>query len=111
MEMETGISISDAAAVKVAEMIEDMDGDIKLRLYIEGGGCSGFKYGFAFAEEADEADVVIENGEVTMLVDPMSAQYLMGAEVDWVEEQWGAKFTINNPNKTTQCGCGESFTV
>lgn len=107
--METGITLTDSAAEQVRKLIADMDGDPMLRLYIQGGGCSGFQYGFSFAEEVDDGDVVIENDDVKMLVDPLSVSYLMGAEVDWVEEIWGAKFTINNPNTTTTCGCGESF--
>jgi iron-sulfur cluster insertion protein len=114
---ETGASIpglvfTDAAARKVQELIlEERNPELKLRVYISGGGCSGFQYGFTFDEEQAEDDIAIANDGVTLLVDPMSFQYLMGAEVDYSESLAGAQFVIRNPNATTTCGCGSSFSV
>lgn len=103
---------SDAAANKVRELIEEEANDkLKLRVYITGGGCSGFQYGFTFDENVEEGDTVIEKNGVTLLVDPMSGQYLMGAEIDYVENVEGAQFVIRNPNASTTCGCGSSFSV
>jgi iron-sulfur cluster insertion protein len=103
---------TDAAANKVGQLIEQEGNEaLKLRVYVQGGGCSGFQYGFTFDEEVQEGDTEIENGGVTLLVDPMSVQYLMGAEIDYREDLSGAQFIIRNPNATTTCGCGSSFTV
>jgi iron-sulfur cluster insertion protein len=103
---------TDAAAHKVGQLIEqEGNAALKLRVYIQGGGCSGFQYGFTFDEEVQEGDTEIENGGVTLLVDPMSVQYLMGAEIDYREDLSGAQFIIRNPNATTTCGCGSSFSV
>ncbi len=103
---------TDAAAVKVAELIkEEENPELKLRVFISGGGCSGFQYGFTFDERIEEGDTAVENGGVTLLVDPMSVQYLMGAEIDYREDLEGAQFVIRNPNATTTCGCGSSFSV
>ncbi len=99
-----------AAARKVAQLIEEEGNpDLKLRVYIQGGGCSGFQYGFTFDEEIGEGDTVVETEGVTLLVDPMSMQYLTGAEIDYTEGLQGAQFVIRNPNATTTCGCGSSF--
>jgi len=99
-----------AAAKKVASMIEEEGNpDLKLRVYIQGGGCSGFQYGFAFDEEINEGDEVVVTDGVTLVVDPMSMQYLVGAEIDYTEGLQGAQFVIRNPNATTTCGCGSSF--
>ncbi len=99
-----------AAAKKVAGMIEEEGNpDLKLRVYIQGGGCSGFQYGFTFDEDINEGDEVIVTDGVTLLVDPMSMQYLLGAEIDYTEGLQGAQFVIRNPNATTTCGCGSSF--
>jgi len=107
-----GIVFTDAAARKVQELIlEERNLDLKLRVYISGGGCSGFQYGFSFDEERAEDDIAIENDGVTLLVDPLSFQYLMGAEVDYSESLQGAQFVIRNPNASTTCGCGSSFSV
>jgi iron-sulfur cluster insertion protein len=107
-----GIVFTDAAARKVQELIlEERNPDLKLRVYISGGGCSGFQYGFSFDEERAEDDIAIENDGVTLLVDPLSFQYLMGAEVDYSESLQGAQFVIRNPNASTTCGCGSSFSV
>jgi len=107
-----GIVFTDAAARKVQELIlEEHNPDLKLRVYISGGGCSGFQYGFSFDEERAEDDIAILNDGVTLLVDPLSFQYLMGAEVDYSESLKGAQFVIRNPNASTTCGCGSSFSV
>ena len=103
---------TDSAAAKVRELIEEEGNpDLKLRVFVQGGGCSGFQYGFTFDEEVAEDDAVIEKGGVTLLIDPMSYQYLVGAEIDYVEGIEGAQFVIRNPNATTTCGCGQSFSV
>jgi len=103
---------TDAAAHKVGQLIEqEGNAGLKLRVYVQGGGCSGFQYGFTFDEEIQEGDTEIENGGVTLLVDPMSVQYLMGAEIDYREDLSGAQFIIRNPNAATTCGCGSSFSV
>ena len=101
-----------AAAAKVRELIaEEGNADLALRVYIQGGGCSGFQYGFEFDENRAEDDLAIVTEGVTLLVDPLSLQYLMGAEVDYSEGLSGAQFVIRNPNAKTTCGCGSSFTV
>ena len=101
-----------AAAGKVAELIEEEGNpELKLRIYIQGGGCSGFQYGFTFDETLQEGDESVMTDGVTLLIDPMSAQYLTGAEVDYSEGLQGAQFVIRNPNATTTCGCGSSFSV
>ena len=101
-----------AAAKKVGELIQEEDNpDLMLRVFIQGGGCSGFQYGFTFDESVEDGDTSIENEGVTLLVDPMSIQYLNGAEIDYKEDLSGAQFVIRNPNATTTCGCGSSFTV
>jgi iron-sulfur cluster insertion protein len=106
------LNFTDAAARKVGQLIEqEGNASLKLRVYVQGGGCSGFQYGFTFDEETQEGDTLIENGGVTLLVDPMSVQYLLGAEIDYREDLSGAQFIIRNPNATTTCGCGSSFSV
>ena len=106
------LNFTDAAAQKVGQLIEqEGNSALKLRVYVQGGGCSGFQYGFTFDEETQEGDTEIENGGVTLLVDPMSVQYLMGAEIDYREDLSGAQFIIRNPNASTTCGCGSSFSV
>jgi len=107
-----GIVFTNAAARKVQELIlEERNPDLKLRVYISGGGCSGFQYGFSFDEEQGEDDIAVRNDGVMLLVDPLSFQYLMGAEVDYSESLQGAQFVIRNPNASTTCGCGSSFSV
>jgi len=102
---------TDAAAEKVGELIQEEDNpDLMLRVFVSGGGCSGFQYGFTFDEKVEEGDSSVDNKGVTLLVDPMSVQYLMGAEIDYKEDLQGAQFVIRNPNATTTCGCGQSFT-
>ena len=103
---------SDSAALKVKELIEEEKNEaLKLRVYITGGGCSGFQYGFTFDENLEEGDTAVENEGVQLLVDPMSFQYLMGAEIDYQDDLEGARFIIRNPNAQTTCGCGSSFNV
>jgi iron-sulfur cluster insertion protein len=100
---------TDAAASKVAELIhEEANPALKLRVYVQGGGCSGFQYGFTFDEAVEEGDMTVENQGVTLLIDPMSFQYLVGAEIDYREGLEGAQFVIRNPNAKTTCGCGSS---
>ena len=101
---------TDAAAAKVKTLIEEEDNpNLKLRVFISGGGCSGFQYGFTFDEAINDGDTAVENGGVTLLIDPMSYQYLVGAEIDYKEDLQGAQFIIRNPNAQTTCGCGSSF--
>ena len=103
---------SNSAALKVKELIEEEKNEaLKLRVYITGGGCSGFQYGFTFDENMEEGDTAVENEGVQLLVDPMSFQYLMGAEIDYQDDLEGARFIIRNPNAQTTCGCGSSFNV
>jgi iron-sulfur cluster insertion protein len=103
---------TDAAAAKVGELIrEEANPNLKLRVFVTGGGCSGFQYGFTFDENIEEGDTQVGNGGVTLLIDPMSVQYLLGAEIDYREDLEGAQFVIRNPNATTTCGCGSSFSA
>jgi iron-sulfur cluster insertion protein len=103
---------TDAAASKVKKLIaEEGNDELKLRVFVTGGGCSGFQYGFTFDENVQEGDTQVENDGVTVLVDPMSYQYLTGAEIDYKEDLEGSMFVIRNPNATTTCGCGSSFSV
>ncbi len=111
---ETGspLVFTDSAAAKVKSLVEDEGNDaLKLRVFISGGGCSGFQYGFSFDESVNDGDTVVEKSGVTLLVDPMSFQYLVGAEIDYTEGLEGAHFVIRNPNASTTCGCGSSFSV
>jgi len=109
---EPALNISDAALARVRELIaEEGKPALKLRVFIEGGGCSGFQYGFSFDEQRADDDFVLDRGGIELLVDPLSMQYLEGAEVDYVEELSGAQFVIHNPNAKTTCGCGSSFTA
>ena len=111
-QMNADVTFSDAAAKKVKTLIEEeKNPNLKLRIYISGGGCSGFQYGFSFDENVGEGDVTVENDGVALVIDPMSYQYLAGAEVDYTEGLQGAQFVVNNPNATTTCGCGSSFSV
>src|SRR5688572_24757821 len=109
---ERPLQFTRAAAAKVRELIaEEGNAELKLRVYIQGGGCSGFQYGFEFDENRGEDDLVVETDGVGLLVDPLSLQYLMGAEVDYTESLHGAQFVIRNPNAKTTCGCGSSFSM
>lgn len=108
--MEAELVFTDAAADKVKTLIEEeRNDDLMLRVFVSGGGCSGFQYGFTFDENTTEGDAKVEKNGVTLLVDPMSYQYLIGAEIDYTEGLEGAQFVIRNPNAATTCGCGSSF--
>ncbi len=103
---------TDSAASKVRELIAEENNEaLMLRVFISGGGCSGFQYGFTFDENVDDGDTVVEKDGVKLLIDPMSFMYLTGAEIDYTEGLEGAQFVIRNPNATTTCGCGSSFSV
>lgn len=103
---------TDSAASKVKQLITDEDNaELMLRVFISGGGCSGFQYGFTFDESISDGDTVVEKEGVRLLIDPMSIQYLTGAEIDYSESLEGAQFVIRNPNAQTTCGCGSSFSV
>ncbi|AEY00529.1 iron-sulfur cluster insertion protein erpA [Oceanimonas sp. GK1] len=106
------IQMSDAAANKVKSLIaEEENPNLKLRVYITGGGCSGFQYGFTFDENSNDGDTVIEKNGIVMVVDAMSLQYLVGGTVDYVEGLEGSRFLVTNPNATSTCGCGSSFSI
>ncbi|MBT5165999.1 iron-sulfur cluster insertion protein ErpA [Methylophilaceae bacterium] len=112
IEMPTPINFSDNAVKKVKELIEEEGTpDLKLRVFVSGGGCSGFQYGFTFEETINEDDTKVEKDNVILLVDPMSLQYLTGAEIDYQDNVQGSQFVIKNPNATTTCGCGSSFSA
>lgn len=111
-ETENQLIFTSAAATKVASLIEEEGNPaLNLRIYIQGGGCSGFQYGFTFDETESEGDVKVVTDGVGLLIDPMSMQYLVGAEIDYVEGLQGAQFVIRNPNAATTCGCGSSFSA
>lgn len=111
-ETSSLLVFTDNAARKVKELIEEEGTpDLKLRVFVTGGGCSGFQYGFTFEDTVNEDDTLIERDSVALLIDPMSLQYLMGAEIDYQESIQGSQFVIKNPNATTTCGCGSSFSV
>lgn len=106
------LSFTDAAVSKVHSLITgEGNPNLKLRVYIVGGGCSGFQYGFGFDEAVNEDDIIINKGSVNVVVDAMSAQYLMGSVIDYTENLQGAKFVVKNPNAETTCGCGSSFSL
>ncbi|QSA98206.1 iron-sulfur cluster insertion protein ErpA [Methylococcus sp. EFPC2] len=106
------IHFTDSAAAKVSEIIADEhNADLKLRVYVQGGGCSGFQYGFTLEETVNDDDTCVEKNGVTVLIDSMSIQYLTGAEIDYKDDLSGAQFVIRNPNASTTCGCGSSFSV
>ena len=110
--MPEPILFTDSAAAKVADLIaEEGNPDLKLRVFVQGGGCSGFSYGFTFDEVQNEDDTVVNKAGVSLLIDAMSYQYLTGAEIDYTEGLEGAQFVIKNPNATSTCGCGSSFSV
>jgi len=111
-DVSSVMNITDSAAKKVKSLIQDEgNAALKLRVYVTGGGCSGFQYGFTFDENVNEGDTAMEKGGVTFLVDPMSYQYLVGAELDYKEDLQGSQFVIRNPNASTTCGCGSSFSI
>ena len=106
------VLFTEAAAQKVRALLNEEDNqNLKLRVFVTGGGCSGFQYGFTFDENQEEGDTRVDRGGVALLVDPMSVQYLLGAEIDYKEDVQGAQFVIRNPNAATTCGCGNSFSV
>ncbi|WP_339804254.1 iron-sulfur cluster insertion protein ErpA [uncultured Marinobacter sp.] len=103
---------SDSAVAKVRELVdEEGNPDLKLRVFVTGGGCSGFQYGFSFDDSQEDDDTVIEKNGVALLVDPMSYQYLVGATVEYLEGLQGSQFVVQNPNATATCGCGSSFSI
>lgn len=106
------LQFTDAAAKKVKNLISDEENpDLKLRVYITGGGCSGFQYGFTFDDQMNDGDMTIEKQGVALVVDPMSLQYLVGGSVDYTEGLEGSRFIVTNPNAKTTCGCGSSFSI
>lgn len=106
------IQFSDAAAIKVKQLVEEEENpSLKLRVYVTGGGCSGFQYGFTFDEAVNPGDTEVEKQGVTMVIDPMSLQYLVGGVVDYTEGLEGSRFFVDNPNASTTCGCGASFSI
>lgn len=111
-DMPAPLIFTDSAANKVKELIqEEGNPELKLRVFVTGGGCSGFQYGFTFEETANDDDTAMEKNGVTLLIDPMSYQYLVGAEIDYTEGLQGSQFVIKNPNATSTCGCGSSFSA
>ena len=111
-EMPSILLFTDNAANKVKELIEEEGNPaLKLRVFVTGGGCSGFQYGFTFDEEVNEDDTTMEKNGVMLLIDPMSYQYLVGAEIDYSEGLEGSQFVIRNPNASSTCGCGSSFSA
>jgi len=111
-EMPSPLVFTDSAASKVQQLIEEEGNpELKLRVFVTGGGCSGFQYGFTFDEAQNEDDTVMQKNGVTLLIDSMSFQYLVGAEIDYQEGLEGAQFVIKNPNAQTTCGCGSSFSA
>ncbi len=111
-QIDSPLQFTQAAAAKVRELVREEGNEaLKLRVYIQGGGCSGFQYGFEFDEQQADDDLAVQTDGVTLLVDPLSLQYLMGAQVDYSESLHGAQFVIRNPNAKSTCGCGSSFTV
>ncbi len=112
LDMPSPVIFTDAAALKVGDLLAEEDNpNLMLRVFVSGGGCSGFQYGFTFDETLNDGDTVVENCGVKLLVDPMSYQYLVGAEIDFSSGLEGEQFVIRNPNATTTCGCGSSFSV
>ncbi|MCW8994738.1 MAG: iron-sulfur cluster insertion protein ErpA [Psychromonas sp.] len=112
VEMALPIDFSDSAANKVKELIaEEQNPELKLRVYVTGGGCSGFQYGFTFDEKVNEGDTLIEKNGVAVVIDSMSFQYLVGGTVDYISGLEGSRFLVNNPNATATCGCGSSFSI
>jgi iron-sulfur cluster insertion protein len=111
-QMPEPLVFTDSAANKVKQLIqEEGNPELKLRVFVTGGGCSGFQYGFTFDEATNEDDTTLQKGGVTLLIDPMSLQYLVGAEIDYQENIEGAQFVIKNPNASSTCGCGSSFSA
>jgi iron-sulfur cluster insertion protein len=106
------VELTDSAVSKITELLaEENNPNLKLRTFVQGGGCSGFQYGFTFDEEQNEDDFVIERGGMKLLIDAMSMQYITGAKIDYKEDLMGSSFVINNPQAQSTCGCGSSFSV
>jgi iron-sulfur cluster insertion protein len=106
------ITISDSAVAKIADLLaEENNPDLKLRTFVQGGGCSGFQYGFTFDEETNEDDFEFSKNGITIVIDAMSMQYMVGAVIDYKEEMMGSSFVIQNPNAESTCGCGSSFSI
>jgi iron-sulfur cluster insertion protein len=106
------LEVTDSAVNKVQKLLEEEENPLlKLRVFVTGGGCSGFQYGFSFDEKQNDGDLAIEKGGITVVVDPLSIQYLMGSKVDYTEGLQGARFIVDNPNAETTCGCGSSFSL
>jgi len=111
-QMNSAIKVTDAAARRVQVLIDEEENqNLKLRVFVTGGGCSGFSYGFSFDEKMNDGDTEIPHDGISLLIDPMSFQYLMGSEIDYTEGLQGARFIINNPNAKSTCGCGSSFSI
>lgn len=111
-EMPVPLVFTDQAVTKVKDLIaEEGNADLKLRVFVSGGGCSGFQYGFTFEEDQNDDDTVVNKDGVSLLIDPMSYQYLVGAEIDYTEGLQGSQFVIKNPNAESTCGCGSSFSM
>ncbi|WP_386685673.1 iron-sulfur cluster insertion protein ErpA [Lonepinella sp. MS14437] len=111
-DISVPINFTDAAANKVKALITDEENlALKLRVYITGGGCSGFQYGFTFDEKVNDGDLTVENSGVQLVVDPMSLQYLIGGTIDYIEGLEGSRFVVQNPNASSTCGCGSSFSI
>ncbi|MFT7531194.1 MAG: iron-sulfur cluster insertion protein [Gammaproteobacteria bacterium] len=109
---QSEVNLSASAIKRVGELKQTkQQPDLVLRVYVQGGGCSGFQYGFQFEEAVDEEDEVIQAEDVTVVVDPLSYQYLLGAEIDFLDDLLGSRFVVNNPNASTTCGCGSSFSI
>ena len=110
--MQTDLSISDQAVERINQLLATKDNpDLMLRVYIQGGGCSGFQYGFQFDESQQEDDIAIEQSGIKLVVDMLSLQYLGGAEIDFKDDIMGSRFLVNNPNASATCGCGSSFSI
>ena len=111
MTQTNEVTLSDAAAIRIADILASEQGKTALRVSVEGGGCSGFSYKFDLADEADEDDLVLEKGDARVLIDSLSLVYMGGSEIDFVDNLMGQSFQINNPNAIASCGCGTSFTI
>ena len=111
MSWQAQIALSERAASKVRQLIEEEGDDLKLRVFVTGGGCSGFSYGFTFDEAVADDDAVVQRDGITMVVDSLSYPYLSGSEVDYREDLQGAQFVVSNPNAASTCGCGNSFAI
>ena len=110
--MQADLSISDQAVNRINQLLASKDNpDLMLRVYIQGGGCSGFQYGFQFDENKQEDDIAIEQSGIKLVVDMLSLQYLGGAEIDFKDDIMGSRFLVNNPNASATCGCGSSFSI